>query len=366
MEYHSFTEATQAVELLEPFMKKYLFYIAQNYAFEVLRPLQAAIIARGDEVKWFAEPSDVNTAFFKPEEQVLDSVNAIIEYNPYAIFVPGNLVPSFLPGLKVGVFHGFVGFKKRRKDGLNYHFIIRDCFDLYCTHGDSSTITFQEMANKHKHFNVIETGYCKMDPYFDNTHMREPPKEKPTILFSSTFSPRMTQAPLLIKHIERLSKDTKWHWQVTFHPKMDKSIVEAYKAIQHENLHFIETDQLAPYLINADLMIGDNSSMITDFLLLEKPVVTVNNQSPKNYLHNITDPNGLESAIEYGLTKPEPLMDAVRVFIKETHPYDDGMSSIRTLDAVDETVRILDSLAKKPTNIIRSLKQRKKLNYWKF
>ena len=347
-------------------MKKYLFYIAQNYAFEVLRPLQAAILARGDEVRWFAEPKDVNKAFFKTNEQVIDSVEDIIHYNPYAVFVPGNLVPAFLPGLKVGVFHGFVGFKKRRKDNLNYHFIIRNCFDLYCTHGDSSTLKFQELADKHKHFNVIETGYCKMDPYFDGSYETPTQKEKPTVLYSSTFSPRMTQAPLLLEHIKRLSRDTKWRWQVTFHPKMDQQIVDAYKANQHENLQFIETDQLGPYLVNADLMLGDNSSMITDFLLLEKPVVTVNNQSPKDYLHNITDPNDLESAIEYGLSKPSHLMTSIRHFAKETHPYKDGGSSNRVLDAVDETMSTLDTLAPKPANIIRSFKQRKKLNYWKF
>jgi hypothetical protein len=354
------------MELLESSMKKYLFYIAQNYAFEVLRPLQKTIIDRGDEVKWFVESNDVNNAFFKSNEQVLSSVEAIIDYNPYAIFVPGNLVPAFLPGLKVGIFHGFVGFKTRRKDNLNYHFIIRDCFDLYCTHGDSSTLTFQELAEKHKHFKVIETGYCKMDPYFNGSHQVSKKKNKPIVLFSSTFSPRMTQAPLLLEHIKRLSKDTKWHWQVTFHPKMDKSIVDAYKAIQHENLSFIETDQLAPYLVNADLMVGDNSSMITDFLLLQKPVVTVNNQSPKDYLHNITDPTKLESAIEYGLTQPAILMNAIRSFAEETHPYIDGLSSSRVLDAVEEAVRTLDTLAPKPTSFIRNFKQRKRLSYWKF
>ncbi len=347
-------------------MKKYLFYIAQNYAFEVLRPLQESIIARGDEVKWFVESIDVNTAFFKPNEQVLESIEAVVDYNPYAIFVPGNLVPAFLPGLKVSIFHGFVGFKTRRKDNLNYHFIIRNCFDLYCTHGNSSTKTFQELAEKHKHFKVIETGYCKMDPYFNRSHQVSTEKDRPTILFSSTFSPRMTQAPVLLEPIKKLSQNTQWHWQVTFHPKMDKHIVDAYKAIQHDNLSFIETDQLAPYLMNADLMLGDNSSMITDFLLLDKPVVTVNNQSPKDYLHNITNTSELESAIKYGLSKPEALMQAIGVFAKETHPYRDGLSSSRALDAVDETVKALDSLAKKPSNLIRSLKQRKKLKYWKF
>ena len=62
---------------------------------------------------------------------------------------------------------------------------------------------------------------------------------------------------------------------------MEINIVEACKTIQHENLEFIETNKLAPHIIEADLMLGGNSSMITDFLLLEKPVVTFNNEAPQ-------------------------------------------------------------------------------------
>jgi CDP-glycerol glycerophosphotransferase (TagB/SpsB family) len=347
-------------------MKKYLFYISQNYSFEVLRPLQSEILRQGGEVAWFVEDNNVNFSFFRENEKVLKSIHEAISFNPYAVFVPGNMVPTFLPGLKVGIFHGFVGFKKRKKDNLNYHFIIRDCFDLYCTHGESSTATFQELAAKHKHFQVIETGYCKMDPYFTPSAIDKKVNEKPVILFSSTFSPRMTQAPMLLPYIEKLSRNPKWKWKVTFHPKMAKETIAAYKAIQHENLEFVETDQLAPHLVEADLMLGDNSSMITDYLLLGKPVVTVNNEAPTSYLHNITNPEELEGAIEYGLSKPESLMSAINDFGQYTHPYTDGKSSERVLVAVDQAVAKLSTMKKKPRNLIRNLKARIKFSYWKF
>ena len=347
-------------------MKRYLFYIVHNYCFEVLRPLQTEIRNQGGEVAWFVEGDEINTTYFTSDEIRLKSIAEVVDYKPLAVFAPGNLVPDFIPGLKVCVFHGFVGYKTRLKDNVNYHFIIRDCFDLYCTHGHSSTFTFKELALQHGHFQVAETGYCKMDPYFNGTYDAPKTAQRPTILFSSTFSPRMTQAPRLKKTIEALSKDQKWRWKVTFHPKMDKNIVAEYKAMQHDNLMFIETDKLAPHMVEADVMLGDNSSMITDFLLLNKPVVTFNNEAPKPYLHNITDVNQLENALAYGLSRPPELMQQITEFAQLTHPYIDGQSSKRVLLAVEQAIINLPNLKSKPANLIRNLKLRHKFSYWKF
>ena len=347
-------------------MKKYLFYIKHNYSFEVLRPLQAEIIRQGGKVAWFVEGDEINLNYFNTNEKVIESVEEVFSYDPYATFVPGNMIPSFFAGFKVCVFYGFVGFKSRVKDNVNYHFIIRDCFDFYCTHGQSSTTTFKELESKYRHFKTIETGYCKMDPYFNNTYPEKIKNSKPVILFSSTFSPRLTQAPRLLDTIAKLSQNKKWKWKVTFHPKMDINIVEAYKTIQHENLEFIETDKLAPHIIEADFMLGDNSSMITDFLLLEKPVVTFNNEASQEYLHNITQIEQVESAIEYALGYPDKLMSSVRKFIQNTHPYKDGKSSLRVLEALNSLASSFHESKSKPYNIIRNIKLRKNLNYGKF
>lgn len=347
-------------------MKRYLFYISENYSFKILRPLQQEINQRGDQVKWFVEGDHVNLGYFKEEEQRLTHVSDIVKYQPDAVFVPGNVVPSFIPGLKVSLFHGFIGGKTRTKDGENYFFIIRDCFDLYCTHGPSTTSHFKKLAKKHKYFDVVETGFCQMDPYFQKKSNHTEKNSQPIVLFSSTFSPKITKAPQLLKTIEYLSKNTPWQWQVTFHPKMDKRIIEAYRAIEHENLRYIETDNLIPYMESADIMLADYSSMITDFILLNKPVVTFQNPDGLAHLINVDQEDQIEQAISYALTKPQEIMDKIAQFANITHPYRDGKSSARVLDAVELKLSQPNSIKTKPLNIIRNLKLRKKLNYWQF
>ena len=302
--------------------KRYLFYISENYAFQILRPMQDEIHKRGDTVAWFVEGNNVNREYFQPFEQQLANIQAVIDYQPLAVFIPGNMIPSFIPGLKVCVRHGFIGFKTRVKDGLNYSFIIRDCFDLYCTHGPSMTDTFKQLEQQHQHFKVVETGFCKMDPFFNTS--------------------------------------------ATVHKKDDRPVVSAYKAAQHENLTFIETDNAMPLMLEADLMLGDNSSMLVEFLMLNKPVVTVKNEHPKPHLINVTDPLKIENSIEYALTRPEELMGKIADYGAQTHPYQDGQSSARILDATEDMLTNPPNLKKKPLNLIRRFKMRKKLGYWQW
>ena len=110
--------------------KRYLFFISQDYSFPVLRPLQKAILARGNEVKWFMYGDEITKSYLQNEEYSLESIDEVINFNPHAVFVPGNVVPSFIPGLKIEVFHGLPS-TKAKKNGQLYHYIIGVC--LTCT-----------------------------------------------------------------------------------------------------------------------------------------------------------------------------------------------------------------------------------------
>src|SRR5262245_57306205 len=147
-------------------MSRYLLFVSELYALAILRPLQAAIRARGDEAAWFFE-RDVLAGHLRGDELRLPTVQAVMDWKPGAVLVPGNWVPQFFPGLKVEVFHGFSVGKRSEARG---HFRIRGFFDLYCTQGPDTTGPFRELARRHGYFRVEETGWPKLYPLFANRY----------------------------------------------------------------------------------------------------------------------------------------------------------------------------------------------------
>ncbi|GGW85196.1 CDP-glycerol glycerophosphotransferase family protein [Alteromonas halophila] len=338
---------------------RFLFYISQNYSIDILRPLQAVMQEEGHEVCWFIEGEAVNRSALDAGETLLPSVKAVIAFNPDATYLPGNVVPAFIPGLKVQVFHGFEWKKKG-------HFRIRDCFDLYCTQGPFFTEKFLHLRAQHPHFTVAETGWPKLDPLFTSPPA-DTPSEMPEILYAPTFSPSLTSADALLDTIQTLSRSMPWKWTIKFHPKMDPAVVARYQAAENDKLSVSGAPSILPLLQRCDVMVSDTSSAITEFLLQQKPVVTFNNAQPEPVLINITQPAQLQDAVAQALADDDVKKQNIAEYARQMHPYTDGQSSQRVLAAT------LDELAHfprpenraKPRNWLRNLKLRKRLSYWK-
>ena len=343
--------------------KKYLFFISQDYSFPVLRPLQEAILQRGDEVQWFMYGDEIHKAYILPDEKVLHGIEEVVDYHPDAVFVPGNVVPSFIPGLKVQVFHGLPS-SKAKKNGQLYHYIIRGMFDLYCTQGPSSTKIFDTLAKKHGFFSVKETGWSKLDPLF--LKKEEKKNEKKSIFFASTFSPRFSKATELYPYIVQMIQTYPYHWYITLHPKMDETIVKRYKTIDFPNVTFVESTEVIPYMKKCDVMLCDTSSIIYEFLTQNKPVVTFQTQKDAPYLINVTNITKLEETLVTTIKEEKAYQDIISNAIQEIHPYYDGKSSQRVLDITEKMLSKKHlPKRKKPWNIIRNIQLRIALKYWK-
>jgi CDP-glycerol glycerophosphotransferase (TagB/SpsB family) len=282
------------------------------------------------------------------------------DYAPIAVLTSSNAVPHFFPGVKVEVFHGFDAGKPR-------HIYIRGFFDLYCTTGDGDTRAFKAIAKKMKHFAVRETGWPKLDPFMsEHGHDVLPPlHDPPAILYHSTFSPSWSAAPILHDTIRDLSRSGRWRWIVTLHPKSSAETVAKYRALEGEYLRFATEDNILDLFPQVDMMISDTSSALNEFLLTYKPVVTFRNRRPGPQLIDIDRPDLLLPSIERALARPPELMREVRAYADSIHPYRDGRSSERVLDAVDEFIAHGGRNPRpKPRNWWRKLKIRRRIGYW--
>ena len=339
---------------------KVVLYCCQAYSFSILSPLEKVAKARGYQVLWYLR-ADVYDKFpFKAVSSFTGSHRDIDFFAPDMIFVPANDVPYYFRGVKVQIFHGFAGEKKG-------HFRIRDYFDLYLTQGPYFTRVFQEFAKQHRNFEVVETGWPKLDCLFDGSvdasflyAKYSLDKTKKTILFAPTSSPKLTSANLLLPKLTELNSDNAGvigKVLVKFHPLMDKETVDLYKTTfaNHPLVTVVDEDNLIPLLIVADLMISDTSSAVYEFLLMNKPVVTLNTSN--------ADPAWMDcSSAEDVIPQALALLTSNQAFISEVgleyHPYRDGKSAERMMDAAEDYIR------RNGVPLKRKIPLRRQIRYW--
>ena len=340
---------------------KFLIYISYDYSIPIGKPLEEEILKRGDTIKWFCD-LDNNIEDLKLKNNVLQTIKDVLAYQPHIILTITDKVPDFINALKVQVFHGFNAEKRSFKKD---HFRIRGFFDLYCTQGPSTTSVFKIQQKKYKTFDIIETGWSKVDPLFPI--LKKEINDPPNIFIASTFTKRLSLAynDAVYTEIKSLTGLGKFKFNMVLHPKIPKEIVEKWQELNCDYFTFHETTDLIPLFKQADIMFSDTTSAIQEFMLQEKPIVTINHHIPKPHLINITDAKEIDSALIKALNYPKNIMDNMKAYNLELHPYFDGESSKRVIDAAISFLHKDKSYLKtKPINLMRKYKLRKQLNYF--
>lgn len=313
---------------------KVILFCQNAYAYGILEPIKAVLVSENHEYLWYIQPKLLAKFPFK-NDPFTTSILDLQTFKSDVIFVPGNEVPYYLRGLKVQVFHGFAGEKKG-------HFRIRHYFDLYLTQGPFFTEKFLKFKNKFKDFEVIETGWPKLDVYYKNQtnyiekrgSIVKQHKVNYTILYAPTFSPSLTSAPFLSSEIEALAQHKIYYIFIKFHPLMHQKWIADYKILseKYDHVEFVEDPNIVPYLQMADLMISDTSSVIYEFLLLDKPVITFKNIAKNIQWKNSLDYSNVVNLVDTSLASDE--FSSQRSTIKNTmHPYTDGKSAERMVEA---------------------------------
>nr|WP_282452939.1 CDP-glycerol glycerophosphotransferase [Lysobacter sp. CAU 1642] len=339
-----------------------MLFATERYAGPILQPLQKAIEARGDSLRWWCHGAAA--ALPVPRELRVDDARQAVGFRPDAVFSAANWVPHYLSGCKVQVFHGFNVEKRSDQRG---HFRLRGLFDLYCTQGPATTGPFRALAAEHGYFSVEETGWPKLDPLFDGSLPSVEPSagDRPVILFGSTFTPRLSAAPVLLETLRELVQRGDRYWLLTLHPKCPSPLVEAYRALAGPHARFVETEDLMAAQARARVLVADTSSIVSEFVAQGRPVVTFRNRAPKPHMIDIDDPALLDAAIDRALAPDPALRAEIDRYAQSIHPYRDGRSAERVLRATDLALAGPDTLrSRKPFNLWRSLQIRRDTGYW--
>ena len=330
-----------------------LFYIAKQYSIPIILPLTRVCTEQNIPYALFVsgKVADVLPREWKDSKIFTDRKSAS-QFKPDFVLCPGNFVDFRLPGLKVQLFHG-LGVEKKS------HYKIRHFFDIYCTSGPYVTQRFKKLQKKYKYFSILETGWPKVDYIlkYDSAGLKEKygvADDKTVILYAPTFSKKMESASELPPHLKNTIRENEI-WILKFHELMDKHVIEQIEKIDSGNIRVIETYDVTPLLHLADVMVSDTSSVIYEFMVLNKPVVTYKTRSRPEKAINITNPEDLRAAIDKALS--EPCEERNRQQLDEINPYLDGNISeglIRRLNEIHQNPNLLPK-KKKPMNLYRKL-----------
>lgn len=344
----------------------YLLFGTELYAVPILRPLAHAARARGAVVDWLVPESIA--PHLHADEHRLTHLADIGRHRYDAVFSAANWVPPGIPGVKVQLFHGFNAEKREPHRG---HFRLRGLFDLYCTQGPATTQPFRELSRRDRYFAVEETGWPKLDPLFSGeaspltARLRQAAAGRPCVMYASTFTESLSSAPGMLDTLEELVARGEWYWLLTLHPKCPPALIQRYRAMAQahpDHAAFLDSDHLLDMQRGADVLVCDTSSVIDEFAVQLKPVVTVRNRRPKPFMIDVQTPAEVESAVRRALRPSPELQAALKAHADAIHPTRDGHASERVLDAVERfQAGAYQPLARKPWNLWRRWQCRRDL-----
>jgi CDP-glycerol glycerophosphotransferase (TagB/SpsB family) len=357
---------TRAERVWEVVMADYLLFATERYALPILQPLADALQALGHGVHaWFVDGAAGSTL---PAPVRMVGMREAVALRPRAVFSAANWVPTFVDGAKVQLFHGFNVEKRSDERG---HFRVRGLFDLYCTQGPATTEPFRALAARERHFAVVETGWPKLDPLFRDDDgsaaaLRAPAGGRPLVMFASTFTERLSAAPHLFDAIAAEVARGDRYWLLTLHPKCPPELFARYRALAGANAAFIETEQLVAAERAADVLLADTTSVVSEFVVQRKPVVTFRNRAPKPHMLDFVEPSRLPEMLAQAFAPDARLQGALADYADAIHPWRDGRSSERVIAATDALLAgQLGTLRNKPlSSLWRRLQIRRELGYW--
>ncbi len=148
------------------------------------------------------------------------------------------------------------------------------------------------------------TGYVQMDPLFRNDPLPMTfalPADRRTVLYAPTWNAALSSAPVLGDRLVELIRGGRRDLSIVIkpHPVIaarhpDWMVTWCALAEADADVHLVEdpATDVMPYLKAADLLITDVSSVIFEYLAVDRPIILITN--PDRYTASAFDPEGIE------------------------------------------------------------------------
>ncbi len=186
--------------------------------------------------------------------------------------------------VKVGLRHGAYHFKRlTRADNYNR-------FDLYLFTSQSDLEAALDIGVKVGQ----AVGFPRLDPAFDGSITKDTldalsadlklDPSKSTLLFTATWD-KSGMSGIVLWHDRLCELASKHNILVTAHPWTDKRFLTKVKAAP--GVRFLKTTDLTPYIMLADIVIGDTSSLLADCSALGKQIIRFRTGKARRSLEEI-------------------------------------------------------------------------------
>jgi len=161
--------------------------------------------------------------------------------------------------------------------------------DLICVPGP----WHKEILQKNVFSPIEVTGFIKSDRLFgpaactrnDFCRQYDIPEDAKIILYAPTFNAELSAIPTLGEQIVQVCEPDDRYLVIKLHTMTDVRLVELHRrlAAAHPRIRFVEDIDVTPAMAAADILISDVSSVLVEFMALNRPVIAVNNPRQQEY-----------------------------------------------------------------------------------
>jgi hypothetical protein len=233
-------------------------------------------------------------------------------------------------------------------------------FDFICVGDNNMADSLRRAGIEPKEF--WYTGYPQLDPLFRGDPPPDLPldRDQPTVLFAPTWNPGLSAAPVLSARLAELIRGSGPPLNIVIKPHPHLPVRRRgwmrwweQLAARDSRVHLVTdaNSDVTPYLLAADVLLSDASSVIFLYLALDRPIVLVThplhrfdpaydpddlNWRWRDMATEVTDPEKqLAAAIRQALARPDERREIRQRYAAELFgPRRDGRNAERVAEHV--------------------------------